>query len=150
MLPGTVHARFLASIDQVADPSNTPRANMVALAMECSKPEATKASRAHASTTSLAVSDRVLAAIQRARQTSMLHSTDRQNSWGPVAASFDAVIDATSLAPGPGSGGPPPGTRAANATEPATLPTSDATHTRARSTMRTRRAATPWAMTMTL
>ena len=70
---------------------------MVTLAIECSKPEAMKASSAHQSTMSLAASDRVRAAIQRARQTRALHSTARQNSCGPEAASLAAVIVATSV-----------------------------------------------------
>ena len=53
------------------------------LAIECSKPEPMKASSAHHSTTSLAASDRVRAAIHSARQTRALHSTARQNSCGP-------------------------------------------------------------------
>src|SRR4051812_28172426 len=127
-----------------------PSENKVAFAIECSNPDATNASNAHHNTTSFAASDFVRAAIHSARQTSMLQRTARQNSCGPVAASFAAVTDATSLAPGPPLNVPPALTNAANAIEPAMLPTSDAAHTARSSRTRTLDAATPCSITITL
>ena len=72
----------------------------------------------------------VRAAIHSARQTSALHSTARQNSWGPDSASLAVTIDATSSAAGPLMV-PPAWTIAASAIEPTMLPTSDATSTAA-------------------
>src|SRR5919106_4452351 len=130
MLPGPVQARLRASAAQPIEPSRAPSENTVALATECSKPDPMKASRPHHRTASLAPSERVRAAIHSARHTSALHSTARQKSWVPLAASLAAVIEPTRPAPGPARV-PPPWTIAANATDPPRLPTRDATHTRA-------------------
>ena len=105
------------------------RANVVTLAIECSKPEPMNASSAHHSTTSLAASDLVRAAIHSARHTSALHSTARQNSCGPAAASL-ACDDRRDEVVRPGRAIVPPAwTTPANTIEPAMLPASDATST---------------------
>src|SRR2546421_6613028 len=150
MLPGTVHTRFLARSAQDDVPWRAPRAKTVMLATECSKPEATKASNAHQSTTNLAASLRVRAAIHRARQTSMLHSTDRQNSCGPVRRFFDLMTLVISFAAGPVARVPPPYTRAANPIDPARLPTSEAIHTATSSLKLTLRVSNPCSITMAL
>src|SRR5919199_4880653 len=125
MLPGTVQARLRASCDHVPVWAKIPSPKIVMLATECSKPEATKASSAHHRTMSLAESLRVRVAIHSARQTSMLQSTERQKSCGPVAASLALTRLAIIAAPGPGTPGlalvasvPPALTSQANPSEP--------------------------------
>src|SRR5919199_1341821 len=127
------------------------------LATECSKPEATKASRAHHRTMSLAESLRVRVAIHRARHTSMLQSTERQKSCGPVAVSLALTRLAIMAAPGPGTPGlalvasvPPASTSQANPSEPTRLPINEAIQTAASSATVTAPAARPWSMYMTL
>src|SRR5215217_3232099 len=149
MFPGTVHAKLRTNAPQPIEPSKPARAKVVALAIECSKPEAMNASSAHHSTASLAASDLVRAAIHRARQTRALHSTARQNSWGPAAASLEVAIDATRSWTGP-TAVPPACTRPANTIEPAMLPANEATRTASTLTGDVVPRHQPCSMTMTL
>ena len=130
MLPGIVQARLRPSADQPIEPSRAASENVVALAIECSKPDPMNASSAHHTRASLAPSDRVRAAIHSARHTRALHSTARQNSCGPPAASFVVTIVATRSDAAPDNV-PPAWTAAASSNEPARLPASDATATAA-------------------
>src|SRR5215218_5493954 len=124
MFPGTVHAKLRTNAPQPIEPSKPARAKVVALAIECSKPEAMNASSAH-------------------------HSTARQNSWGPAAASLEVAIDATRSWTGP-TAVPPACTRPANTIEPAMLPANEATRTASTLTGDVVPRHQPCSMTMTL
>src|SRR6266511_3955572 len=150
MLPGTVHARLCQSMLHVPLPSSAASENVVMLAIECSKPDATNARSAHHRTMPFAASLRVLAAIHKPRHTRALHSTARQKSWAPPAASLPCTIEPSSACAGlafpgvaPIVSAPDSLTAQANATEPTKLPTRELTHTIARSMIRTSRRSRP-------
>src|SRR6266513_1319913 len=157
MLPGTVHARLWKSMLHVPLPSSAARENVVMLAIECSKPDATNASNAHHKTMHLAASLRVRAAIHSPRHTSALHSTARQKSCPPPAASLACTIEPRSVWAGLAFPGVAPivsahdwQTAAANAIEPTKLPISELTQTTTRSPIRTSRRTNPWSMVIVL
>ena len=127
------------------------------LAIECSKPAEMKASRPHHRTMSLAPSLAARAAIHRARQTSMLQSTARMNSWPPVrlclavAMPARAALNTVTLPAGaPAVTIPEAFTSTAKPRAPTKLPTREATHTRATSTEDTFFRRKPCSMIMLL